>query len=155
MSERAFSTDTRFGKAADFAAKFEKLTGENIIHTIPEAEPIGPKKLLDIMIIAPCTGNTLAKIARGVTDSCVTLATKAHLRNLRPVIIAVSTNDGLGANAENIGRLLNRKNIFFVPFSQDDPITKENSLVAEMPLILPTALEALENRQLQPILRQK
>ena len=152
MSERSCSTDTRFGRAADFVDRFEKLTGKEVIRCIEKAEPIGPKKLLDALIVAPCTGNTISKIANGIADSPVTLAVKSHLRNNRPVIIAVSTNDGLGGNAKNIGSLLARKNIYFVPFGQDDAFEKENSLVADMSLIIPATEAALSGRQLQPLL---
>ena len=152
MSEISYNTDTRFGKASDHIERIEKITNESVIGSIKEAEPIGPKKLLDILIVAPCTGNTVAKIATGIADSSVTLAVKSHLRNKRPVVIAVSTNDGLGNNAKNIGALLNLKNIYLVPFGQDDFFEKENSLVADMSLIIPTAEAALNGKQLQPIL---
>ncbi len=152
MSENAASTDTRFGKADDFIYKIEKITKGKVIKTIKEAEPIGPKQLLDILIVAPCTGNTLGKLAGGITDTSVTMAVKAHLRNARPVLLAVSTNDGLAANSKNIGVLMNNKNIFFVPFGQDDPHQKPTSLVADMKMILPAAQAALEFRQLQPII---
>lgn len=152
MSEIAYNTDTRFGKAEDFRNFLTDTTGNIIINSVKTAEPIGPKAYLDALIIAPCTGNTLAKIANGVTDSAVSMAAKANLRNERPLIIAVSTNDGLGANASNIGALLTRRNVYFVPFGQDDCIGKPQSLVADMSYI-PTALEAaLEGKQLQPIL---
>ena len=152
FSQNAQSTDTRFGKAIDFIEKIENLTQNKIIKTISEAEPIGPKKLLDALIIAPCTGNTLGKLANGITDTTVTMAAKSTIRNQKPVIIAVSTNDGLGASAKNIGMLLNMKNIYFVPFNQDDPIKKEKSLVADMSQIVKTAELALEEKQLQPII---
>ena len=152
MSEHSSSTDTRFGKAADFIKKIEEITENKVITTINEAEPIGPKKLLDALVVAPCTGNSLSKIANGIADTTVTLAVKSHLRNLRPVVIAVSTNDGLGSNAKNIGILANKKNIFLVPFGQDDFKEKENSLVAKMDLIVPTLKKALDGRQLQPLL---
>lgn len=152
FSQNAQSTDTRFGKAIDFIEKIENLTQNKIIKTISEAEPIGPKKLLDALIIAPCTGNTLGKLANGITDTTVTMAAKSTIRNQKPVIIAVSTNDGLGASAKNIGMLLNMKNIYFVPFNQDDPIKKEKSLVADMSQIVKTAELALEGKQLQPII---
>lgn len=147
------SFDTKFGRAEDWKTKIEGITGKKLVRTIVEAEPIGPKALLDILVIAPCTGNTLGKLANGITDTPVTMACKAHLRNGRPVVIAISTNDGLGANAKNLGALLNTKNIYFVPFGQDDPIKKCNSLMAKSELIIPTVLEALQGRQLQPILR--
>ncbi len=152
MSQIAYTTDTRFGKAADFIAEIEAITSHKIIHTIPEAEPIGPKNLLDALIIAPCTGNTLAKLALGITDTPVTMAAKATLRNQKPVIIAVSTNDGLGGSAKNIGALLNTQNIYFVPYGQDDPINKTNSLVADMTKITETAKAALNEIQIQPVL---
>ena len=152
MSETAYETDTRFGAAEDFRKTLSEMTGKGIIHSVPQAEPIGPKKLLDLLIIAPCTGNTLGKLAGGITDTAVTMAAKAHLRNKRPLLIAVSTNDALSASAKNIGTLLNVKNVFFVPMKQDDPENKENSLVADMGLLLPASLAALEGKQLQPLL---
>lgn len=152
LSEMSYSTDTRFGTAEHFRSQLEGITGNSIIHTIREAEPIGPKNLLDALIIAPCTGNTLAKLANGVTDSCVAMAAKANLRNENPLLIAVSTNDGLGNSAKNIGTLLNAKGVYFVPFTQDDPEGKHNSLVARMELILPAMEAAAEHRQIQPIL---
>jgi len=152
MSHAAYTTDTRFGKAADFIAEIEQMTEKKIISTIKDAEPIGPKNLLDILVIAPCTGNTLGKIASGITDTAPTMAAKAHLRNGKPLLIAVSTNDGLAASAKNIGLLLNRKNIFFVPFGQDDYIKKPTSLVADMSEILPALKMALHRKQLQPVL---
>ncbi len=153
MSEKMYSTDTRFGKSKDFIEEIESICGNKTISTIPEAEPIGPKKLIDALVIAPCTGNTLAKLAYGVSDGAVMLATKATLRNNRPVIIAPSTNDGLGASAKNIGLLLNTKNIFFVPFGQDDPFNKNNSIVSKWDQILPTLENALLGKQLQPLLQ--
>lgn len=154
MSENAFSTDSRFGAAREFNDRIEGLCGKKIISTITGAEPIGPKALLDILVIAPCTGNTIAKLALGITDTSVTMAAKAHLRNQRPVLIAVSTNDALTGNASNIGKLLNRKNYYFVPYYQDDPLKKPGSAVADFEL-LPAAVEAaLRGVQLQPILRE-
>ncbi len=153
MSTFAAGTDTRFGTAAAFRETIEGLCGEKIIATIAGAEPIGPKKLLDILLIAPCTGNTLAKLAYGIADSPVTMAAKAHLRNARPVVLAVSTNDGLAGAAKNIGSLLNTKNMYFVPFGQDDPAGKPTSLIAHMDLLLPSMEAALSGTQLQPILR--
>jgi len=153
MSERAYSTDTRYGKAKDFIDEIEAICGRSVIHTIAQAEPIGPKNLLDLLIIAPCTGNTLAKIAHGITDSSVTMAAKAHLRNGKPVLIAISTNDGLTGNAPNLGLLLNRKNVYFVPFGQDDPVKKPGSLVADFRLVPEAAELALRGVQMQPILR--
>ena len=131
MSEMAWNTDTRFGKAEEFIERFKKFSQKEIIHTIKDAEPIGPKNLLDALIIAPCTGNTISKIANGITDSSVTMAVKAHLRNNRPVVLGIATNDALGASAVNIGKLLNTKNIFFVPLRQDNPQTKPRSVVAD------------------------
>ena len=151
FSDNSVVTDTRFGKAADFIKKIEEMTENKAITTIPAAEPIGPKKLIDILIIAPCTGNTIAKLANGIADTTVTLAAKSQLRNNRPVLIAISTNDGLGANARNIGALLSRKNIYMVPFGQDDCYEKENSLVADFNLILPACRSALEGKQYHPI----
>lgn len=153
MSENASSTDTRFGCAENMRARLREITGREIIDTITAAEPIGPKKLFDILAVAPCTGNTIAKLACGIADSAVTLACKAHLRNERPLIIAISTNDALSTNARNIGELLNRKNLYFVPFCQDDPVKKPNSIVADMSLVGETARAALEGVQLQPILK--
>ncbi len=153
MSYTAYNTDTRFGKAKEFNDEIEKICKEEIIHTITGAEPIGPKELLDVLVIAPCTGNTLGKLANGISDTSVTLATKAHLRNQRPVIIAVSTNDALGAAAKNIGLLMNSKNIYFVPMEQDDYINKPNSIVADFRYIPDTVREVLATKQQpQPIL---
>jgi dipicolinate synthase subunit B len=131
LSYNAANIDTRFFEARTFKAKIEEITRKKIIETIAEAEPIGPKKLLDALVVAPCTGNTIAKLAGGITDTSVTLAAKAHLRNSRPLIIAVSTNDGLSNNAKNIGALMNMKNVYFAPFRQDDCINKANSLAAD------------------------
>jgi len=152
MSEISFNTDTRFGSATEFRQRLEMICGNQIIKSVKEAEPIGPKSYLDLLIIAPCTGNSLAKLAAGVTDSSVTMAAKAHLRNQKPVLIAVSTNDGLGNSAKNIGVLMNAKNVYLVPFGQDDFEKKPNSLVADMTKILPAAEAALTGEQLQPIL---
>ncbi|MGE5397907.1 MAG: dipicolinate synthase subunit B [Chitinophagales bacterium] len=145
-------TDTRFYNVEFLREEITKITSEEIITTIPDAEPIGPKKLFDILIVAPCTGNTLAKLANGITDTPALMAVKAHLRNQRPVVIAVATNDGLGINARNLGYLLNAKNIYFVPFRQDNPEEKANSLVAKMDLLLVTIIEAMKGRQVQPVL---
>lgn len=151
VSERAFSTDTRFFRAADFTRRVEDITGKQIIHTVEEAEPLGPKTPLDALIIAPCTGNTLAKIACGITDTAVTMAAKAHLRADRPLLIALSTNDAMSQNLSNLGRILTRKSVYFVPMRQDDVIGKPYSLVAEMEKI-PAALAAMrEGRQLRPL----
>ncbi len=145
-------TDTRFGTAACFREKILSITGKTPIETIADAEPVGPKNLLDVLVIAPCTGNTLAKIANAVTDTPVTMACKAQLRNRKPVVIAISTNDGLSANARNIGALLNSRNIYFVPFGQDNPLQKCNSLIADFTLIPDAIKSALSGEQLQPIL---
>lgn len=153
MSEMVFSTDTRFGKAVDFINEVQTICEREIIASIGKAEPIGPKKMLDLLIIAPCTGNTLAKLALGVNDSCVTMAAKAHLRNGGPLLLFVSTNDGLAASAKNIGALLNYKNVYFTPFGQDDCVKKPNSLVAEFDMLIPSARAALDFKQLQPIIK--
>lgn len=152
LSVASASMDSRFGEAAAFIAYAERICNRNVIRTIAEAEPIGPKKLLDALVIAPCTGNTLAKLAHGIADGPVTMSAKSHLRNGRPVIVAVSTNDALGAAAENIGKLLARKHYYFVPFRQDDPVNKPTSMVADFLQIPETVAAALEGRQLQPIL---
>lgn len=152
FSESGAETDSRFGTAAEHIQIAAEICGQEPLLTISQAEPIGPKKLLDALIIAPCTGNTLAKLAHGIADGPVTMAAKSHLRNGRPLILAVSTNDALGAAAENIGRLLARKHIYFVPFGQDDPIGKPTSMVADFGQI-PQALEAaLDGRQVQPVI---
>jgi len=152
MSANAYETDTRFGPAAEWVAQAEAVTGERVIHTIAQAEPIGPKKLLDLLIIAPCTGNTLGKLACGIYDTAPTLAAKSHRRNERPVLIAVSTNDAMAASAGNIGMLLSRKGFFFVPFEQDDFRDKPASCVADFTKILPAAQAALQGRQIQPVI---
>lgn len=151
MSEGASSTDTRFGKAEDFRKRIAEICGKEPITTISGAEPIGPKALLDVLLIEPCTGNTLGKLANGITDTAVTMAAKAHLRNGRPVVIAVSTNDALGASAQNIGRLMNAKNIYFVPMSQDSPEGKPASMVAHFEKSAETLELALSGKQLQPV----
>jgi dipicolinate synthase subunit B len=153
ISEAVDKLDTKFGKAEEWKGRLRSITGKSIISSIVEAEPIGPKAFLDILVIAPCTGNTLGKVANAITDTPVTMACKAHLRNGKPVVISISTNDGLSANAKNLGFLLNAKNIYLVPFGQDNPTVKPNSLVANTELILPTILEALKGRQIQPVLR--
>ena len=153
MSETAAGTDTRFGSAAEHIRRLAELCGRSVVTTIAEAEPLGPSAPLDALLIAPCTGNTLSKLAHGVTDSAVTMAAKAHLRNDRPLILALSTNDGLSGSAENIGRLLNRRNVYFVPFGQDDPAKKPRSLQADFTQLSAAVGAALEGRQLQPILR--
>lgn len=153
FSEIVYGTDTRFFNSNDLIKEVEGICGNKIIHTIKDAEPIGPRKLLDLMVIAPCTGNTLGKLASGITDTSVTMAAKAHLRNERPLLIAPSTNDALSNSAKNIGALLNYKNVYFVPFGEDDPETKHRSCVADFTLI-PAAIEAaLRGKQLQPIIK--
>lgn len=146
-------TDSRFGEAREFVAEVEKITGKTGMKTIAQAEPVGPKALFDVMVIAPCTGNTLAKLCAGITDSPVLMAAKAHLRNERPLIISVSTNDALGVNFKNIGYLMNMKNVYFVPFSQDDPVKKPKSMIADVSLIPDTINAAFEGRQIQPVIR--
>lgn len=152
MSRNAYNMDTKFGTAQEFIKEIEEITNKEIIHTIQGAEPIGPKGLTDILIIAPATGNTIGKLTNGITDDVGTMATKSHLRNNNPVVIAISTNDGLAGSAENIGKLLNRNNYFFVPFRQDNPITKPRSLVFDPKYIIPTLEKTLEKEQVQPIL---
>jgi len=152
LSYNASRLDTRFFKAEDFKRTLKEITGHDIIDDLPRAEPIGPKKLLDLVIIAPCTGNTLAKLALGITDTPVLLAAKAHLRNASPVLIAVSTNDALAANAKNLGLLLNTRNLYFVPYRQDDSVKKYASIVADMMLIPEAAALALEGKQMQPVM---
>ena len=145
-------TNTRFTVANEYVKEIENITGKEGMKTIAQAEPVGPKGLFDIMIIAPCTGNTLAKLCNGITDSPVLMAAKAHLRNERPLVISVSTNDGLGINFKNIGYLLNMKNIYFVPFNQDDPVKKPKSLVADVTKIQETLLAAMDGKQVQPVI---
>lgn len=151
FSDRAASINSRFGKGNDFVVEAEKITGNKPILTIEDAEPIGPRKCFDIMAIFPCTGNTVAKLCNGIIDSPALMAAKAHLRNELPLVIAISTNDGLGMNMKNIGMLMNTKNVYFVPFGQDDPIKKPNSLVAHTNLLIPTICEALNRKQIQPV----
>lgn len=152
LSFNAACIDTRFGKAADFIEKIESMCEKKVISSIEAAEPIGPKKMTDLMLIAPCTGNTLAKLANGITDTPVTMAAKSHLRGARPVLIALATNDALAASAQNIGKLLNTKHYYFVPLSQDNFKKKPTSLVAHFELIVPAVEAALSERQLQPVL---
>ncbi len=153
MSDASQTIESRFGKPDIYVTKIKQITGRNPIVSIQEAEPIGPKSYLDILAILPCTGNTAAKLANGITDSPVLMAAKAHMRNNKPLVISISTNDGLGMNLKNIGVLCNTKNIYFVPFGQDDYIKKPNSLVAHMELLLPTLEMALEHKQYQPMLK--
>lgn len=154
MSQGAAFTDTRFGKAEDFRRRVAEICSREPITTIADAEPIGPRALLDVLVIEPCTGNTLGKLANGITDTPVTMAAKAHLRNGRPLVLAVSTNDALGASARNIGTLMNAKNIFFVPMRQDSPRGKPASLVADFSETAAAIKSALEGRQTQPLLLQ-
>ncbi len=155
VTQTIMTTDTRFGTSEEWQKQLVEITGENIISTIPEAEPLGPSKLLDLMVIAPCTGNSTSRLANAITDSPVLMAAKATMRNLRPVVIAISTNDGLGLNVANIAKLLVAKHIYFVPFGQDAPDKKPNSLVARMDLIKETCEAALDGRQLQPMLIER
>ena len=151
MSHNAYSTDTRFGKAEEMVKKAEEITSHKVLNTSVQTEPLGPKEMCDLLVIAPCTGNTLAKLSLGVTDTSVTMAAKSHLRILRPVLLCVATNDALGASAQNIGRLLNTKNIYFVPMKQDDYVKKPNSLVADFDKIPICAEYALKKEQYQPV----
>lgn len=153
MSRNTYETDTRFGKAQDFIDKAESICGRKVLHTIPEAEPIGPKGLVDVMAVCPCTGNTLSKLALGITDTPVTMAVKSALRIGLPVVLCLASNDVLGASGQNAARLLNTKNIYFVPMKQDDPEKKPFSLVADFSLLKETIHAALEGRQLQPVFR--
>lgn len=152
MSENAAGTDTRFGTAEDHKAEIAALCRRPVIDTIEKVEPFGPKHMADVLVIAPCTGNTMAKIAHGITDTAVTMAAKSHLRNGRPVVIAFSTNDGLSGSFRNIGELLLRKNIYIVPFCQDDPINKPTSLASDFALIPAAVDAALSGKQLQPVI---
>ena len=151
-SEASAFTDTRFGTSEDLLERLEDLTGQEVLCDIPSVEPIGPKKLLDVLVIAPATGNTIAKLANGIADTTVTMAAKSHLRNGRPVVVAVSSNDGLSAGARNIGELLVRRNYYFVPFGQDNAAAKPCSLVADFGKIPETVDAALQGEQLQPVL---
>jgi dipicolinate synthase subunit B len=152
MSENSYTMDTKFGKANDFIEEIENITQTKILHTIQEVEPLGPKDMLDIIVVAPATGNTIAKLANDIIDSTATMAVKSHLRRERPVVIAISTNNGLSGAGENIGKLLNRKNYYFVPFKQDNPITKPRSLVFDPSYLIKTIEHALDGEQIQPIL---
>ena len=152
LSPAVLETDTRFGNAEDIQKTLFTITGRKPWHTLVEVEPIGPKKLFDVMVVAPCTGTTLGRLAMGISDTAVTLACKAHLRNGRPVVVAIATNDGLGANLYNVATMLNRKFIYFVPFGQDDPKGKPRSLVARMELLCETIVSALRGEQIQPVI---
>lgn len=151
MNDSVYSTDTRFGKAEDIVRTVEDICQKPVVHTIVDAEPIGPVTVLDILVVAPCTGNTLAKLAAGITDSPVTMAVKAQLRCNRPVVIALATNDALSANLKNIGTLMSRKNVYFVPMKQDDPEKKPHSLVCDFSLLKKTMVSAFAGRQIMPI----
>ena len=155
FSYQTQNCDTRFGTAKEFMEEVCDITGNPGIRTLQEAEPIGPKAYLDVLVIAPCTGNTLAKLCNGITDSPVLMAAKAHIRNNKPLIISISTNDAMGMNFKNIGMLMNMKNIYFVPFYQDDPVKKPNSLIGKLSMIPETIEEALKGKQLQPVLCDK
>ncbi len=152
MSENSYTMDTKFGKAKDFITEIEEITGNKILHTVQEVEPIGPKDMLDILVVAPATGNTMAKLANDIIDGPATMAVKSHLRRERPVIIAISTNNGLSGAGENIGKLFNRKHYYFVPFRQDNPITKPRSIVFDPSYLIKTIEEALDGEQIQPML---
>ena len=153
FSDAAQTLDSRFGKAEDFIRQAEEITGRKLMLTIPEAEPIGPKSLFDILVLFPCTGNTIAKLANGITDTPVLMAAKAHLRNNKPLLISISTHDALGMNMKNIGLLLNAKHIYFIPFGQDSPEKKPNSMIAHTELLIPSIEAALSGQQYQPIIQ--
>lgn len=153
MSPITYTTDTRFGKAEAHIQRAEALCGRSVIHTVEDAEPLGPARPLEALVICPCTGNTLAKLAGGITDTAVCMAAKAHLRSDRPLLIALASNDALSANLSNIATLLNRKQVYFVPLCQDDPLHKPHSLVADLSLVVPSLEAALEGRQLRPLFR--
>lgn len=155
VSNSLITTDTRFGTAKEWQEQLTSITGNEIISTIVQAEPLGPSKLLDVLLIAPCTGNTTSRLANAITDSAVLMAAKAQMRNGRPLVLAISTNDGLGLNAANIAKLLVAKHIYFVPFGQDNPIQKPNSLVARMDLVVEACEAALQGKQLQPLLVER
>ena len=152
MSEHSYSMDTKFGKAEDFIKEIEDITNEKVLHTIQDVEVLGPKDRLDILVVAPATGNTIAKLSNDIIDGTATMAVKSHLRREKPVVIAISTNNGLSGAAENIGKLLNRKHYFFVPFKQDNPITKPRSIVFDPEYLVSTIELALDNEQIQPLL---
>lgn len=151
VSEAGAATDTRFGAAHDFMREMERICGRRVVDSIAKAEPIGPRHLLDVLVICPCTGNTLAKLACGITDTTVTMAAKAHLRNGAPLVLAISTNDALAASAKHIGALMDKKNVYFVPFRQDDPVGKPTSLAADFSRVNAAIEAALQGRQLQPV----
>lgn len=152
VTEVVEQTDTRFGKAKDFLDKLREKTGNNVVTSIVEAEPLGPSGAIDVMCVAPCTGNTLSKLSNGISDNAVTMACKSHMRNCKPLVIAISTNDGLGLNMMSLARLMNEKNVYFVPFTQDNPTAKPKSLVSDYSLLLPTIEHATRFEQIQPVL---
>ena len=152
VSEASAATDSRFGPAHEYMREMERICDKRVIDSIPKAEPIGPKHLLDVLVICPCPGNPLAQLANGITDTTVTMAAKAHLRNGGPVVLCLATNDGLAASAKNIGTLLDKKNVYFVPFGQDDPVEKPTSLVADFSRVNDAIDAALRGEQLQPLL---
>lgn len=152
LSNNVATITSRFGRAEDLRRRIEMITGKECIDSITDAEPIGPRRMLELLVVAPCTGNTLGKIANGITDTPVTMAVKAHLRNQMPVVLAIATNDGLAANARNLGTLLNLKNLYFIPFGQDDSENKPNSLVAKFGLMVPTIENAFVGKQIEPLL---
>lgn len=152
VTKEVSEMDTRFGKAWDFLSKLKVLTGKDIVSNIVEAEPLGPANAIEVLVVAPCTGNTLSKLANGISDDAVTMSAKAHMRNYKPLVIGVSTNDALGLNLQNIAKLMNEKNVFFIPFGQDNPKNKPKSMVAKWDLLLDTIVEAKENRQIQPVI---
>ena len=152
LSPSVLTMDTRFGKAADFRAKLEAETGNVVIDSLIAAEPVGPNNMIDILVIAPCTGNTLSKLSNAITDTAPTMVAKAHMRNNKPLVIAISTNDGLGFNLMNVAKLVAAKNIYFVPFGQDDYVNKPKSLIADYDLIEQTLEKAMQGQQLQPII---
>lgn len=154
-SNTLMTTDTRFGMSEKWQKQLKDITGNDIISSIVQAEPLGPSKLLDVLVIAPCTGNTTSRLANAITDSAVLMAAKAQMRNQRPLVLAISTNDGLGLNAANIAKLLVAKHIYFVPFGQDNPVQKPNSLVARMELVMEACEAALQGKQLQPLLIER
>lgn len=153
FSDAAQTIDSRFGKAGQFIERARKITGREPMLSIAQAEPIGPKSLMDLLILMPCTGNSIAKLANGITDTPALMAAKAHLRNEKPLLVAISTNDALGMNMKNIGLLLNTKHIYFVPFKQDNPQKKPNSMIASLEYVIPAAEAALDGRQYQPIIQ--
>lgn len=153
FSDAAQTIDNRFGEAGQFVERAHKLIGREPLLSIAQAEPIGPKSLMDLLILMPCTGNSIAKLANGITDTPALMAAKAHLRNEKPLLVAISTNDALGMNMKNIGLLLNTKHIYFVPFKQDNPQKKPNSMIASLEYVIPAAEAALEGRQYQPIIQ--